>query len=173
MSLVIANAGVPILAVRYPAIACALVPVIVSEVLVAKRMLKLDTFRAAAAIVPANLVSTLLGFPLLWMLLIILQVFVGGGPSGFWSRAYAVTIQAPWLIHYGYGLRWMIPAVSVYLMIPAFFVSVFVERWICAAFWRDLSKPRVRRFSWSAHLVSYSVLLVSVALYYFIRIRLG
>jgi hypothetical protein len=177
MTLLLANAGVPLLAAQYLAMVCALVPVILAEIWVARRNLRLNTVQAALAIVPANLVSTLLGFPLIWMLLVLLQIFVGGGPphglGGFWSRAYAVVIQAPWVFRFGRDLRWMIPVVSVYLMIPAFFVSVFVERWICSLIWRDLSKPRIRRFSWSAHAVSYAVLLVSVALYYFLRLKFG
>jgi hypothetical protein len=177
MSPIFADAGVPMLGIQYPAMLWALAPVIFSEIIVARRMLKLDTVRAAKAVVPANLVSTAIGFPLLWLLLFVIQILVGGGSahgiSSVWSRFYAVTIQAPWLIPYGHDLNWMIPAASLYLLIPAFFVSVFVERWICSAFWRDKAKNRIRRFSWYAHLVSYAVLVLSVALYYIIRIKIG
>jgi hypothetical protein len=176
-NVVLANAGLSMLRVQFPAMLCALVPVIMVEIMVARRMLRLDTARAAAAVVPANLVSTVLGFPLLWLLLLVIQILVGGGTarglSSFWSRLYSVTVQAPWLIPYGHDLNWMVPVASVYLLIPAFFASVFIERWICSLIWRDQAKSRLRRFSWRAHFVSYAVLLWGVAIYYLVRIKLS
>ena len=155
----------------------ALVPVIAVEMLVARRMLKISLRTSTKAIVTANLVSTLIGFPLLWFLLVVVQMLTGGGAAyglrTFWARVYAVTIQAPWLIPYEEDLRWMIPIAAAYLLIPAFFASVFIERWICGLFWREQEKIQVRRFSWAAHFASYAVLFVVVAIYYGIRLRRG
>ncbi len=177
MSAITGDAGYSLFGVQYLAMVAALAPVIAAEVVVARRMLRLDTVRAAAAVIPANLASTVLGFPLVWLALLVLQMPVAGGcarglASPF-SRAWAVNLRVPWLVPHGHDLNWAIPAASIYLLIPAFFASVFVERWICSAIWRDVSKPRLRRYAWRAHFVSYAVLVASVALYYLIRSRTG
>jgi len=177
MSPILATAGLSMLGAQYLAMVCALPPVIIAEVIVARNMLRVSTVRAAVALIPANLVSTVIGFPLLWLLLFVIQGAVGAGciprHSGFFSRAYEVTVQAPWLIPHGRDLNWMVPVASLYLLIPAFFASVFVERWICSGFWGDLSKYRRRQFSWYAHFVSYGVLVASVAAYYTFRVKFG
>jgi len=177
MSPILAQTGYSLFGVQYLAMIAALAPVIAAEILVARRMLRLDATRAAVAVIPANLVSTVIGFPLVWLVLLVLQMPIAGGcarglASPF-SRAYAVNIRVPWLIPHGHDLNWMIPAASIYLLIPAFFASVFIERWICAVFWRDVSKARLRRYSWRAHFVSYAVLLATVALYFFVRAQTG
>jgi hypothetical protein len=173
---VIATDGLRALAGEYLAVICALPLVIIAEVVVAHRMLKLGAVRAAAALVPANLVSIGVGFPLFWLLLFVLQSAVGGpapGHRGFLSWVYGVINQVPWLIPNGHRLSWMVPLASLYLLVPAFFASVFVERWICSTLWDDVSKRRLRDYSWYAHFASYGVLFFSVTLYYVIRVKLG
>jgi hypothetical protein len=171
----LADAGVPMLFLEFPAMLYALVPVIAVEILVARKLMRLEPRRSMKAIVIANLASTLLGFPLLWILLAGIEFFSGGdsplGLQSFWGRVYAVTVQAPWLIPYEEDLKWMIPVASAYLLIPAFFVSVFIERWICRMLWRDQEKDEIRRFSWMAHFASYAVLIVIAAIYYGIILR--
>ena len=162
---------------EFPAMLYALVPVIAVEILVARKFMRLEPRRSMKAIVIANLASTLLGFPLLWILLAGIEFFSGGGSAlglqSFWGRVYAVTVQAPWLIPYEEDLKWMIPVAAAYLLIPAFFVSVFIERWICRMFWQDQEKDEIRRFSWMAHFASYTVIMVIAAIYYGIILRKG
>jgi hypothetical protein len=177
MILILADAGVPMLFLEFPAMLYALVPVIVVEILVARKIMKIEPRRSIKAIVTANLASTVLGFPLLWFLLVVIQMLTGGGSAhglqSFWTRVYAVTVQAPWLIPYDADLKWMIPVAAAFLLIPAFFVSVYLERWICKMFWRDQEKGEIRRFSWIAHFASYAVLIAIAAIYYGIILRKG
>lgn len=174
---IIADAGLPMLFVELPVLGLCLVPVIVAETVVARRTLNLGPGKAAGALIVSNLASTLVGFPLAWGFLLAVQLCVGGGSSyglgTFWARAYAVTVQAPWLIPYEQDLRWMVPIAALYLLIPSFFTSVYLERWICMKFWRDLERARVRRFSWVSHGVSYSVILLLAAFYYGVVLRHG
>ena len=177
MNAILADAGVPMIFLEFPAMLFALVPVIAVEILVARKVLKLAPRQSFKAIVTANLASTVLGFPLLWFLLVVIQMLSGGGSAyglqSFWTRVYAVTVQAPWLIPYEQDMKWMIPAAAAYLLIPAFFASVFIERRICRGFWRDQEKDQVRRFSWVAHFASYAALLVVAANYYGIILSKG
>ena len=177
MNPILADADIPMVILEFPAMLYALVPVILVEILVAKKLMRLEPRRSMKAIVIANLASTLLGFPLLWILLTGIELLTGGGGAyglqSFWARVFAVTVQAPWLIPYEEDLKWMIPVAAAYLLIPAFFVSVFLERWICKMFWRDREKEEIRRFSWMAHFASYAVLIVIAAIYYGIILRKG
>jgi len=172
MAPILADAGVPMIFLQVPAMLLALIPVIAVEVYVARKMLKVSTGQNIKAVTIANIVSTLAGFPLAWILLVVVEILLGGGSAygldTFWKRVYAVTVQAPWLIPYDKGLNWMIPTAMAYLLIPAFFVSVFVERRICSFFWRDQEKERIRKFSWVAHFASYTVLIIVAAIYYWI-----
>jgi hypothetical protein len=174
---ILADAGVPMLFVEYPAMLCGLIPVILVEFVVARKMLKVAPASAFKGVAIANLISTVIGFPLLWILLVLVELSVGGGSGHglrtFWSRVYAVTVQAPWLIPYESELKWMIPLAFLYLMIPAFFTSVFLERWIWRKYWQGQDCSNLRRFSWVAHVVSYAVLLVAAALVYVSNPRHG
>lgn len=177
MTLIFANAGVPMLFLQLPAMLWALLPVILIEILVAQAMLKLSFAKAGKALVTANLATTLVGFPLVWILLVGMELALGGGRAyglmTFWTRAYAVTVQAPWLIPYEDDLHWMIPVAATYLLIPAFFASVFIERWICTAFWPEQEENQIRRFSWHAHLWSYIALILVSGVYYGTIIKQG
>ena len=99
---IIADAGVPMLFLHMPAILLALVPIIVTEAYVAKRSLGLSFKRSLGPITVANFISMVLGFPLLWIVAVVIQMLTGGGQAyglaHWWQKLYAVTVQAPWLI---------------------------------------------------------------------------
>jgi hypothetical protein len=167
---ILADAGVPMLFVQYPMMVGALIPVIIAEYFVARRMLSVTPRSAFKGVAVANVASTLFGFPLLWILLLVLDLCVGGGGAHglgtTWSRVYSVTVQSPWLIPYESDLHWMIPAAGLFLLLPAFFASVYLERWICRKQWKEQSAADLRKFSWTAHFISYPVLLVIALAYY-------
>ena len=114
----------------------------------------------------ANIVSTLVGFPILWIALVVAQMVVGGGGvpklSEPWFSVYTVTVQAAWLLPFEDRLYWMIPTACMILLIPAFFVTVFIERWIYRKAFRETQElPGVSRATWKMHLVSYGLLAVA------------
>ena len=127
------------------------------------------------AAILANVASTILGFPLLWILLVLLQFGLGGGHAyglqSWWGKLYAVTVQAPWLIPYDHDLRWMIPIAGAYLLIPAFFVSVWTERIIYGRFWPEIERKKLNSFCWLAHYFSYAMLLILAAFCYAIHFK--
>jgi hypothetical protein len=174
---ILADAGVPMIFFQLPAMLCGLLPVILAEFFVARKMLIVPPTSAFKGVAVANLISTIIGFPLLWILLVVVELCVGGGGAHglqtIWGRVYAVTVQAPWLIPYESDLKWMIPLAALYLLVPAFFVSVYLERWIYRKFWRDEDRKNIRSFSWVAHYVSYFVLLIVASIYYGIILRRG
>ncbi len=162
----LANIGVPMIFITLPAMMWLIFPVIVLEFL-AGRDLKAPTPRQKwLGITIANLVSTFLGWPIAWGVLVVLQMIAGGGgahgldsPLG---RLLAVTLQAAWLIPYEEHLYWMIPTAAMVLLVPFFFVSVYIERWVLRFLWKGEEPSTLKRFSWKAHLLSYSFLMAVV-----------
>lgn len=167
---ILANAGVPMIFVTLPAMLYLIVPVIVIEFLAGRRLLTEETTKTKwIGLAVANIASTFLGWPLAWVVLVVLQMTTGGGgahgldsPIGI---ILSVTQQAPWLIPYEDELYWMIPIAMGVLLVPFFFVSVFSERLILIYMWKQSDKSVVRHFSWNAHLWSYGFLLLVVFVY--------
>jgi len=54
----------------------------------------------------------------------------------------------------------MKPTARILLMIPAFFVSIFLERCILYFFWRSEPSIDRKRFVWRANVYSYVLLIV-------------
>jgi hypothetical protein len=161
-----ADAGVPMLVLIWPASWILFIPVVALEAWIARKIVGLTVKRSVLASACANAVSTLVGIPLVWALLVVIELTFSKGGQGFgidtfWRRAYAVTVQAPWLIPYESELHWMIPLAAVVLLVPFFFASVFIERVVfrrvCSS-----SPELARRWSWMANVASYSFILAGL-----------
>jgi hypothetical protein len=161
----LANAGVPMLFLAFPAAFYLLIPVVAVELFAARRITDITFARKFVGVASANLVSTLAGWPLMWYIMMLLQMYVipgGGGAYGLFTplRAIAsVTLQAAWLIPYEEELYWMVPTAAMVLMVPAFFVSVPIERIVLRFVWRQEPVPQRKHFVWRANLCSYALLI--------------
>jgi hypothetical protein len=164
--MLLANMGVPIVCVAIPTMLVALVPIAGIEALVYHKWLRRsfkDSFRGALI---ANLLSTILGIPLMWLPLLIGQIALGG--SHAWGmetpeqRLQAVTLQAAWLIPYRDHIAWMIPAASLVLLLPFYLGSVIVEYISLAGRWRNLPRKRLLTSVAIANGLSY----LALGLYY-------
>jgi hypothetical protein len=67
-------------------------------------------------------------------------------------------LEVAWLGSDMRHLYWMIPAASALLLIPSFFVSVWIECRICVRFWGGTDLASVRRSVGTANLISYAML---------------
>jgi hypothetical protein len=160
---ILANAGVPMIFLTLPPMVVLLIPVILLEVYASrKRVRKENKKKIWLGITGANIFSTFVGWPIAWIVLVLIQMVTGGGgahgldsPIGI---ILSVTQQAPWLIPYESELYWMIPVAMAVLLIPFFFVSVYSERFILKKIWKEEEKSNVIQFSWSSHLYSYGFL---------------
>lgn len=157
-----ADVGVPMLFVTFPAMVLALIPVVLVESFALGRLLKRNIASQLASAVTANIVSTILGIPMTWIALVFLQWATGGstahGLTGPLHMFLAVTWQAPWLIPYEDQLYWMIPAASLFLLVPFFFVSYFIEAPIVARFQQQIPTGQVRAAVFRANIASYACL---------------
>ncbi len=159
-----ADAGVPMLVLIWPAFWLLLAPIVLVEASVASRQLGLPRKSALAASLAANAVSTLAGVPVTWGILAALEMVVTGGGSAFglstlYTRVFAVTAQAPWLIPYEHDLYWMIPTAAAVLLVPFFFMSVFVEGLVMRRFFKG-DRDSVKRWSRNANAITYAGMMV-------------
>jgi hypothetical protein len=104
-----ADIGVPMIFVTLPSMVIALLPVIAAETFVLGRRLGVAPVSVLKAVASANIVSTLFGIPVTWLMLVLVQLVTGGGSAyGIATtkqRFLAVTWQAPWLIPYEQELK--------------------------------------------------------------------
>ena len=166
MILFLADAGVPMLFVQTPALAVTLPVVILIEALICANSLRVPKKNAFGAATVANLVSTLVGFPVLWFALVLFQGLIGGGGvpklTEPWLSIYSVTAQVAWLIPYEKKLYWMVPTAMLVLLVPTFFMSVPVERFFYRRMLRKLAPDAdFSKLSWQVNLASYGFLALS------------
>ena len=170
MIMILANAGVPMIFITLPPMVVLIIPVIIIEFLVSRRLIsRISPARRWAGIGFANVVSTFIGWPAAWFVLVLLQMVTGGGGAHGLNSPLgvilSVTQQAPWLIPYEGDLYWMIPVAMFVLLIPFFFASVYFERFMLRWVWKNAYDKEVVRFSWIGNLYSYLFLLLVVFAY--------
>lgn len=162
-SMAFADMGVPMLFVTFPAMCAALIPIIFLEAWVMAKRTEVGFKKSLETSGVANVASTILGIPLTWALLVVIQMLTLGGRGyggidTILGKFIAVTWQAPWLIPYEDNLYWMIPTASLVLLVPFFFASWLVEYWV--ARWMNKSiEPRImKKVEFKMNLYSYLML---------------
>jgi len=136
---------------------------VVVEILVARRSTQNGFRPNAIGIVVANSVSMLLGWPVIWLILVALQTkFLPHGllwPASPLREVASVTLEAPWLTPYSqHDFYWKSPVATMVLLIPAFCTSIFLEFLVIGFFWR--SKSLACRFSFILRVNAYSFSLL-------------
>lgn len=145
-------------AVFLPPLWLSLVPVIAIEAWAVTRLLGLSPKKSVAGVALGNVLSTLVGVPLMWAILATVQgVFAGGahGLATVGQKIYAVTVQAPWLIPYEEDLGWMIPLALLVLAVPAYLLSVLIEWRSILPFVDVKDRPKALRAVSLANAASY------------------
>jgi hypothetical protein len=179
MTPVIADAGVPMLVIELPLMALALLPVVLIEVVVVRRSVALPFRSALLDLGMANVASTLVGVPLAWAAMFVLEIATmlptGGAPPPSADSPIAtlasVALQAAWLPPYEAYLYWMIPVAATILLIPCFLVSVPIERWVLIRRWPTVERPVVRSAVLWANVWSYALLLVAGSIWTLVSIK--
>lgn len=160
--IVYANAGVPMLFLAMPAFLISIVPIIAIETFYISKGLGLSISQSLKTVSVSNIASTIVGIPVTWFLLVLVQMLTGGGGAygldSYMGKVLAVTWQAPWLIPYETDLNWMIPAAGLVLLVPFFFASwwseYLVSKKMLQALPSNILKVKVR----NANLITYCML---------------
>lgn len=163
---VLANLGVPMLFVQMPLLLGALPAVIFIESYLIRHWYGLDWLDAVRIATMANVLSTVLGFPLMWIVLLLAQgtllAFLQPHGSGIWSTIHSVTIKAAWVDPGPNQAYWMVPTACLVLLVPAFFMTVLIEG---PVYRRTLARHAARmppqRALWRMHIFSYGFLFLA------------
>lgn len=159
-----ANAGVPMIFLVMPAFAIAIIPIVIIESVYLAKALHISGRVAGKTATISNLVSTLVGIPLTWILLVVVQLLTGGdkayGLNSTLDKILAVTWQAPWLIPYESDLHWMVPVAGLVLLIPFFFVSWWSEYLVSKRLIEAHKGATMKRAIRNANLITYGLLTV-------------
>ena len=148
-------------AIFLPPMWLSLVPVILLESWVLRRALAVSNQSAILTATVANLVTTLIGIPLVWLVLAVAEGVCCGSAHGlatFGQKLYAVTVQAPWLIPYESDIGWMIPTALVVLLVPFFITTVAIEGYVSGRILPAVEPRKLWRATWVANAWSYLLL---------------
>jgi hypothetical protein len=154
--------GLPMIAVYWPPALLAFLPVVLIESYAGQRILRTNFVRPLGASAVANLFSTLLGIPITWFVLALIEVIAFGTARGFATPAqklYAVTIQSPWLMPYGEQFPWIVPVAAAVLSIPMYAMSVISEFVIARFFFRSTPRKLIWRWQLAGNAFSYAFLV--------------
>ena len=148
--------------VTWPVMLLALIPIIGVEAYVLSSQLGLSVGVSLKVASIINAASTIVGIPVAWLLLLLAQLFTGGGSAYGIETArkkfLAVTWQAPWLIPYEDDMDWMVPSAGLALLVPFFFASWWIEYQVAVPL-LDVLEPRTVRHSLLvANLATYGIL---------------
>ncbi len=159
----LANAGVPMIFLAMPALGLSIIPIIIIEAMLLSKKLELTVPGAFKITTISNLVSTIVGIPLTWLLLVLIQMLAGGGGAfgldTTLGKVLSVTLQAAWLIPYESDLHWMIPVAGLVLLVPFFFTSWWSEYLVSMKMLKEHSAQRVKIAVRNANIITYALLV--------------
>jgi hypothetical protein len=164
MTPVLADAGIPMIGLQLPAMVALLIPVVLLEAFVVSKQLRIGFVKAICGVFPANLVSTLVGFPIAWGVMLGIEFMLLGAYHVFPSIEGIMDSPVFQLVSLPFFSAWlgdnpvMVPVAAAVLLIPSFFISIWIERKICTRIW--VSEPSINLSSAQcavrqANIVSY------------------
>ncbi|HEY6871258.1 MAG TPA: hypothetical protein VI298_00895 [Geobacteraceae bacterium] len=169
-SLAEANAGLPMLAIAWPAMFVSLIPVIVIEAFYIRRSLQITLKKSFKVMTIANLESTIIGIPLTWIGLLLVEMVFGYSASflgidklpakaqdiimGFAS----VTVASAWIGPSEKNAYWLVPATTTALLVPFFFVTWWYELMSVKRQLKDFEKSDLKNAVLKANLITYGLL---------------
>ena len=188
--LLLADAGIPMIFLTFPAMVALLVPIILLEAWLCKKWLSINTWTALKSNAVANVASTLMGVPAAWVLMLcveLVSVFTVAQITPLnrlahqWhsplATALTTLLSAAWLPPDEMRLYWMVPVAALGLLIPTFFISVWIEGLVMEQMLRmsegnpsNLTRFRIRQVVRNINLASYSVLALGTIGWLFVSL---
>jgi hypothetical protein len=165
-----ANAGIPMLALTWPAQWIAFIPVVGIEAVVLAKALKTAVRPQLWPVAKANLLSTLVGVPLAWCAMLIAEFIVAGAilsrlPASFelpvWAEVLLFPFTAAWI---GGSGAWEIEIAFLVLAVPFCIVSIYAEHRALKAFLPDADAMALRSAVRQGNVLTYCCLCLVVAL---------
>lgn len=177
----LADAGIPMIILTWPAMVVLLIPVILIEGLLCKKWLGLKTWQAIKTNAVSNLASTIIGIPVAWAVMLAIEFGTIGLVSESnalqnWHSPIANAIfflfSSAWLNPDLGEDAWVIPAATVILLIPFFFASYWIEYFVVRKMVgtpdgepSNLAYARVRRAVRNANLITYGIMFLATSVW--------
>jgi hypothetical protein len=160
------DVGIPMLALAWPLFWLSFVPVVLIEAEVAHRQLGIDRKKALIVSATANALSTMVGIPVVWLGLVLVEFAVGSALPGGMSP-HNVLLLFPLMA------AWLGPvederiifAAFVVLAIPFCAASIYLEYEVARRQLPDIDRAAVYKWARSANIYSYAAIIVAAAVY--------
>ena len=152
------------IALSWPWAYILIIPIIAIETRATRRF-DVSRARRLRSVSIANIISTIIGWPIAWLIMFSFQMYVIPGGDGTYGLSTpfgviaSVTLQAALLMPYEDDLYWMVPSASAFLMVPFFFISVLIEDQVHKFGTPDLDSSQRKKLTWTANLWSYGFLV--------------
>jgi hypothetical protein len=161
----LANAGLPMIFVHGPVFIMGFIPIVIIEAFILRRFIDKPTaIECLKATTVANLVSTVIGLPLTWIVFVIIQMLADGGGhmpnSTSAERIYAAILQSPWQLPYNHHSGWMIPRAALIMLVPFFIVSYQTERFVVQQYMKLHDRTLIRKGVYWGNVTSYTCLAI-------------
>ena len=183
----LADAGIPMIFLTFPAMVTLLIPVVVIEGLLCKKWLGLSTWQAMKSNAVSNLASTIVGVPLAWAIMLAAEF----GTMGVVDKSQAIQkwhspianvifffFSSAWIAPVEGKNAWLIPAATLVLLVPFFFASYALE-YLVMRFMvgmpeggpPNLAYPHVRTSVRNANLITYGAMFVATSVWLLFSLR--
>jgi len=184
--LLLADMGVPMIVFTLPMMLILLIPVIAIESFLCKRWLGLTTRQAVRSNALSNVVSTLVGVPVAWVIMVVIEVASGAlldkipGIDNWHSplaSAVGFILSSAWIGPPEVTSIWIIPAACLVLLVPFFFASYWIEYRIVKSELakpeggpKDLAHSRVRIAVRNANLITYGAMFIATSVWLLVKL---
>jgi len=158
-----ANAGIPMIMMEYPILILALLPVIIIESISISNILNIEHSKTIKPIIVANLVSTLLGYPLTWGLRFLFLLLLESKLHSKLVFILLISFGPAWI---GSSKDKFLPVYIMLAMIPAFLFSVFIEYFILKRFFKNINKDKILKSTWIINIYSYGFIIFGLLIWF-------
>ena len=165
-----ADAGLPMLAVYWPVAWFALFLIVPFEAFIGRRYVGFDGKQAIKISLYANLISTLLGIPMAWLVMLgvemaasLLNVLPGLPSHSLAASVAYATLYSAWFLPTGpedQFPNWVLPVAMIFFCIPSCLVSVWSEYQVARDMLPEEESARALRWSWLANVTSYCIIIL-------------
>jgi hypothetical protein len=183
----LADVGLPMIILTLPAMVLLLIPTVIIEGLLCRKWLGLTTWEAMKSNAVSNLVSTIIGVPIAWAIMLGVEL----GTMGLVDRSNTIqNLHSPladviffilgsaWILPPEGKNVWMIPAAILVLLVPFFFASYGIE-YLVMRFMvgmpeggpPNVAYPRIRIAVRNANLITYGAMFVASGVWLVISFR--
>lgn len=177
-SFAFANMGIPMIFLTLPGMIIGLIPIIAFETWVAIKSLNTKVKETIITVTLANLLSTLIGTPLVWGIHLLICGAITYPIAVFFPKTlntlpefflglYSMTICAPWLGgHKNPTITiLLVSGAALFLLIPFFYISWWSEYQVWKRFFGNLEAKLVLSTCRKANIYSYFMLAVFVLIF--------